>query len=54
MSVRTARCPECGSSSVYRDTYVNVNDSTDVREYDDFWCEDCEAYPQHLVYGGDQ
>lgn len=43
-------CPECDSINVYVDAYVNVNDSTDVRTYDQLWCEDCESYPTHLNY----
>jgi hypothetical protein len=31
-------CTNCGSSNVMRDAWVAVNDSTDVRTFDDTYC----------------
>lgn len=49
----TAHCPNCDSTNVWRDAYVNVNDKADIREYDDMWCDDCESHPTHLNYKED-
>lgn len=34
-------CTTCGSPRVLLDAYVGLNDSDDVRTYDDTFCEDC-------------
>lgn len=36
-------CTNCGSSNVMRDAWVAVNDSTDVRTFDDTYCCNCES-----------
>ena len=36
-------CDQCGSANVLYDAFVHVNDPTDVRTFDDTYCEDCET-----------
>lgn len=41
--VQIARCAVCGSDSVYYDAYVGVNDPTDIRTFDDVFCDECSG-----------
>lgn len=34
-------CASCGSANLLWDAFVHVNDETDVRIYDDMYCECC-------------
>ena len=34
-------CSSCGSSDVFRDAYVGVNDTSDVRTFDNIFCDNC-------------
>lgn len=34
-------CSECGSTDVFYDAYVGVNDPEDVRTFDQAFCDDC-------------
>lgn len=36
-------CTKCGGFNVYADAYVGLNDETDVRQYDQTYCDDCEG-----------
>lgn len=36
-------CSTCGSSDVYYDAYVGVNDPTDVRTFQQAFCDECEG-----------
>lgn len=37
-------CSECGSSDVWYDAYVNVNDQSAVRLFDEVYCDDCDGF----------
>lgn len=37
-------CTECGSSEVFADAWVSLNDSDDVRKFDKTYCMDCQQY----------
>lgn len=37
-------CSECGSSDVWHDAYVAVNDHASVRIFDEVYCDDCDGF----------
>jgi len=36
------KCTQCKGENVFCDAYVNLKDPTDVRQFDQTFCEDCE------------
>ena len=34
-------CSECGSDKIWQDAWVNPNDLTDVRTFDQHFCDEC-------------
>ena len=35
-------CPDCGSTDIGQDAYVNANDGDDVSSFDDMHCHECD------------
>lgn len=42
-------CKYCGSPRVFCDAYVNLNDASDVRTFDDARCMDCDCNSSYLT-----
>jgi hypothetical protein len=48
------KCTKCNGENVFCDAYVNLNDSTDIRQFEETFCEDCEGYCRTYAYGEEE